>query len=255
MAAVLSIEAIIAPLVALFRRARSLSTLILATFDSLNRPERVHPEGNLSIIRQSEEVVEETYAYVTVAIDVFVDETPERVYSEENPGAPDAGQRAVRDLLVQEITDRLAAAARDMADEAKRQLREIARRRLEAASLGEEGLGYAAEEFRRELVERGIRVRDRAGRSQDPEAYSYMVLLNGLRELRRRATLDRAVAEGAAGVLITDNEGPNSCQPCKTANGQRWSLGYYARNLSEHPNCVREAEALPSDWRGELDRA
>lgn len=248
----MTIEALIAPLVALFRRARSLSTLILATFDSLNHPERVHPEGNLSVIRQAEEVVDETYAYVTVAIDVFVDEMPERIYSEENP-TPDASQRAVRDLLVQEITDRLAAAARDMTDEAKRQLREIARRRLEAASLGEEGLGYAAEEFRRELVERGIRVRDRAGRSQDPEAYSYMVLLNGLRDLRNAGALDAAMNEGAVGVRVSDGNGEDTDEPCVRAHGELWSLGYAMRNRMEHPWCQRSFTP-EYDTEEELDR-
>lgn len=40
-------------------------------------------------------------------------------------------------------------------------------------------------------------------------------------------------------VRVQDNEGPNSCQACKDANGQVWDLDKAEKNPTEHPNCVR----------------
>lgn len=40
-------------------------------------------------------------------------------------------------------------------------------------------------------------------------------------------------------VRVQDNEGPNSCEACKRANGQVWSLARAEANPTEHPNCVR----------------
>ena len=40
-------------------------------------------------------------------------------------------------------------------------------------------------------------------------------------------------------VRVMDNEGPNSCQLCKDANGQVWSMEDAFANPVQHPNCVR----------------
>lgn len=55
---------------------------------------------------------------------------------------------------------------------------------------------------------------------------------------------------GVAAVLISD--GTDSDEACAEADGQVWSIEYYAANVLEHPNCGRSASPLSE---GEYDPA
>jgi SPP1 gp7 family putative phage head morphogenesis protein len=50
-------------------------------------------------------------------------------------------------------------------------------------------------------------------------------------------------------VEVLDNEGPNSCEECARANGQRWTVEYARTHELEHANCVRSfVPVIPDDW-------
>lgn len=52
-------------------------------------------------------------------------------------------------------------------------------------------------------------------------------------------SLNRYENRGIRRVHVLDDEGPNSCEECKIANGQIWTLEKAMINELEHPNCVR----------------
>lgn len=52
-------------------------------------------------------------------------------------------------------------------------------------------------------------------------------------------SLERFIAAGLRKVKVFDNEGPNSCEACRLANGQEWDIEYAMVNELEHGNCVR----------------
>lgn len=52
-------------------------------------------------------------------------------------------------------------------------------------------------------------------------------------------TLNRFGKHDVEEVTVLDDEGPASCEACKLANGQVWSLEKASINELEHPNCVR----------------
>lgn len=52
-------------------------------------------------------------------------------------------------------------------------------------------------------------------------------------------SLNRYQKSGLKRVRVLDDEGPNSCEECKVANGQIWTVDYALTHELEHPNCVR----------------
>lgn len=62
---------------------------------------------------------------------------------------------------------------------------------------------------------------------------------------------------GIQEVTVLDNEGPHSCDACRKANRQRWTVEYAMAHELEHPNCVRRfapAVSLPQDLQDEMAR-
>ncbi len=57
-------------------------------------------------------------------------------------------------------------------------------------------------------------------------------------------TLEGYLAAGITEVDVLDDEGPNSCDECINANGQRWPIEYAMMNELQHPNCVRAFRAV-----------
>ena len=53
------------------------------------------------------------------------------------------------------------------------------------------------------------------------------------------STLRRYKEWGYTMVNVLDNEGPNSCDECKRANGQVWTIEKAMANELEHKSCVR----------------
>jgi SPP1 gp7 family putative phage head morphogenesis protein len=50
-------------------------------------------------------------------------------------------------------------------------------------------------------------------------------------------------------VDVLDNGGPNSCEECRRANGQRWTVEYARTHELEHANCVRSfVPVILDDW-------
>lgn len=52
-------------------------------------------------------------------------------------------------------------------------------------------------------------------------------------------SLHRFEKHDVSEVTVLDDEGPNSCEACKLANGQVWPIKKALVNELEHPNCVR----------------
>ncbi|MCK5431451.1 MAG: hypothetical protein KAJ03_01840 [Gammaproteobacteria bacterium] len=57
--------------------------------------------------------------------------------------------------------------------------------------------------------------------------------------IQNHGTINRYAKQGLSQVLVLDNEGPHSCQACRDANGQIWTLEKATQNTTQHPNCVR----------------
>lgn len=57
--------------------------------------------------------------------------------------------------------------------------------------------------------------------------------------IQNQGTLTRYDRNDVTEVDVLDDEGPNSCEACIIANGQRWTLDYARTHELEHPNCVR----------------
>ena len=57
------------------------------------------------------------------------------------------------------------------------------------------------------------------------------------------STLNRLKEFGYKMVRVIDNEGVNSCEACKRANGQLWTIDHAMANELEHPHCVRAFSA------------
>lgn len=55
------------------------------------------------------------------------------------------------------------------------------------------------------------------------------------------ATVERYREAGVSKVEILDNGLADDDEPCQEANGQIWSLAYFADHPLEHPNCTRAA--------------
>ncbi len=152
-------------------------------------------------------------------------------------------QEAVMDSIISRAESDLHGAVSDLERQSERAIRGILRSRLEADAFG--GVSKEPEQ---------LYVRDNSGKRWEPAAYAKLVMSTAKRELENTTSLYRAAQDGAPGVLVDDNEGPNSCEICRVANGQTWSLAYAAANKTEHPHCVRQFTALPAGWSQELDR-
>ena len=170
------------------------------------------------------------------------------------PDDLDARLRASLDVQIVSLTSRLLSASEAMREDSLGKLRHAAHLRLQAVMLGEQGIGKAGSEFRDEIQEEGITLKDRLGRKIQPESYARGTLRSASGTLLNNGTLETAVSLGSPAVRVHDNEGPNSCEPCKIADGEHWSLEYAMANVLEHVNCVRAFSVKPSSWSGELDR-
>lgn len=73
-----------------------------------------------------------------------------------------------------------------------------------------------------------------------------------LGEAQNAATVSRYGEAGVKAVEILDNGSEDDDEECKIANGQIWSLKYFASHALEHPNCTRAAAPVFGD--AELDR-
>jgi len=51
-------------------------------------------------------------------------------------------------------------------------------------------------------------------------------------------------ANGVRHVKVMDDEGPNSCDACREANGQIWDIEFAINNPLQHPSCVRAFAAV-----------
>ena len=168
------------------------------------------------------------------------------------PDDLDARLRASLEVQIASLTSRLLSASEAMREDALGKLRHAAHLRLQAVLLGEQGIGKAGSEFRDELIEEGITLKDRLGRKIKPETYSRMALRTTSGTLLNNGTLETAAQLKAPGVRVRD--GDDHDDECREANGQAWSVAYAMRNPLQHPNCTRSFALLPSSFSGELDR-
>lgn len=251
----------IAALSATFKRAADvLLRLLTRLIDSFRADTPETPE---QAVREAESGVSEVVESLKGLVREWVAEVAPKAYiagsreaggEAEVPDDFDEKLRASLSVQVSMLASRLLQASRDMEDDALGTLREIARRRLEAVVTGQSGIGREAAEFRRELEERGIRVRDRAGRELQPGPWCEMALRTASGELFNSGHLETASQLGAPGVRVRDGGGPNECEPCAKVDGEAWTLSAAMRNRLEHPRCRRTFSSLSSDFDGEFDR-
>lgn len=107
--------------------------------------------------------------------------------------------------------------------------------------------GYAADTIAAELQPYFRRMRSHAS----------MVARTEVGRLQNVGTIRTYQAHDIEEVLVIDDEGPNSCIPCKVANRQVWTTEYAMAHELEHPNCVRRfapKAKLPADVAEEMAR-
>ena len=75
----------------------------------------------------------------------------------------------------------------------------------------------------------------------DDDARAGVIARSELADAYNRGAAENWQALDVTEVEILDDEGPNSCAECETANGQVWPIADYLANPTEHPNCVRGA--------------
>lgn len=231
--------------ISLFARfARALVRLVIGAYED---PKTV--DETRQAVREAAEEVRE-------AVLAWVEESAPDYYGDANT----LEQEDVRDGYLKRLAEDLAGAVTDMERDADAYLLEMERWRLESILAAESGGGGSgllrkeANEFRREIEGRGVRVRDRAGRSWDPEKWAEMVLLTVTSELRNSGVLHRVALEGAPGVLVNDAKGGDTDGPCVEADGERWSVAYALGRKLEHPRCSRAFTPLAADDKTPLDR-
>ena len=173
--------------------------------------------------------------------------------AEPRPGSIDLNRSEHRETvqaLGEEMADSARKAVSEMRDDANSQLREIARQRaMESLSTGTRPEPYDAEE---------PRFTDRRGRKWAADDYVEMAARTFVARTRNAGHLNAAAEIGSPGVLIRDGGNPvrdgRECDPCAEADGQKWSLSYFAAHLLEHPRCRRSASALAPGMTVELDK-
>lgn len=161
-------------------------------------------------------------------------------------------------LIGEALAEDFAKLVGEMERDANRTIRNLAEQRIARERVTQPGSSNSGALAERELVaemrEAGLSFTDRSGRRWDPEVYARMAIQTGMARLRNSARLNAAAKMESRGVIVSDNEGPNSCEACKVANGQRWSLAVAAEELIEHPHCVRDFTPMPTIDTTPLDR-
>lgn len=139
--------------------------------------------------------------------------------------------------------------------DADRKLGEIRRANVARALAQDAPLANAiADDFADEMRDRGIKFKDRSGRSWDSEAYARMVLRTNVAAVLNAGHLNRAIELGGRYVRVFDGGPGDVDEPCIRANGQVWHIAVAARNMLEHPNCRRSFAALDPTYSGPVDR-
>lgn len=196
-----------------------------------------------------EEVLPEVYAEgMRVSLDS--ENTPDVPPSELDTGV----HGDTLDLFIEDLIGQLAATTQNVSEQAKAQIREAGRRRLAASLDNGTNAKDEATRMRDELEEKGVKFVDRRGRQWGPRQYAEMVLRTHTVEVSNEANLNVAAELRSPGVGVLDGGPGDVDEPCKVANGQKWSLRYARAHRTEHPNCRRAFYPLPSTWKGTLDR-
>jgi hypothetical protein len=178
------------------------------------------------------------------------DETPE---TDPNALAQDVHDEAL-DLFIDDLIGQLAAATRNISEQAKGSIREAARRNLSASLDEGTNARQQAAEMERELRQKGVKFIDRRGRAWGPREYSEMVLRTHTIEVSNEANLNTAAELGSGYVDVFDGGPGDVDEPCKAANGQVWSLRYARAHRTEHPNCRRAFAPKPRGYDGPVDK-
>ena len=191
--------------------------------------------------------------------EVYAEGMRTALLSEQTPDVdPNSLQQGVHDetldLFIEDLIGQLAAATQNISEQAKASIREAGRRNLAASLDKGTNAREQAAEMERELREKGVKFVDRRGRRWGTREYAEMVLRTHTIEVSNEANLNTSAELGSPGVSVHDGGPGDVDEPCKVANGQKWSLSYARANRTEHPNCRRAFAPLPSTWEGTLDR-
>jgi hypothetical protein len=184
--------------------------------------------------------------------------------AQEAQGAP-GGRRSVAEVfrgvehretlqgLGETLLRDLAKAVTEMGNDFDNGLEAI-RRQRNAEALETRNAPKAAAGFARDMRERGIAYTDRSGRRWNPRHYAATCLYTHVATTLNAGTLLTAAQMGSPGVAVSDGGPGDVDEPCRKADGQRWSLAYAIAHPIEHPNCRRAFAPLSPRFTGELDR-
>jgi hypothetical protein len=155
--------------------------------------------------------------------------------------------------LAEAIAADLGRAVEEMGRDFDRGLAEIRRRRI-AEALDTRNAPESAANMAREMRNRDIRYTDRLGRRWNPRHYAATCLYTHVATTLNASTALTSARIGSPGVVIADGGPGDVDEPCRKANGQRWSVMYWLAHLIEHPRCRRAGTPLSPRWTGVLDR-
>jgi SPP1 gp7 family putative phage head morphogenesis protein len=97
------------------------------------------------------------------------------------------------------------------------------------------------------MDELAVDLRQTFTRNKDYEYYR--IARSETARIQNNGALNRYDKLAITHVDVLDNEGPNSCEECARANGQRWTVEYARTHELEHANCVRSfVPVIPDDW-------
>lgn len=100
--------------------------------------------------------------------------------------------------------------------------------------------GWGVDELVRGDPENGVRgLREIVAETYKDRAR--VIARTELGEAQNTAAVSRYKDAGVSLVEILDNGNDDDDEACKVANGQIWTLSYFAANSLEHPNCTRAA--------------
>jgi hypothetical protein len=196
-----------------------------------------------------EEVLPNVYAE-GMTVSLAADETPDIPADELSTEVHDE----TLDGFIEDLIGELAQATGNIAEDAKKALREVARQRLAASLNNGTNAREEARRMEEDLDKRGIKFTDRRGRNWGPREYAEMVLRTHTVSVSNQANLNTAAELGSPGVRVFDGGPGDVDEPCQQANGQAWRLAYATQNRLEHPNCRRAFAPLPSTYDGGFDR-